>query len=152
MAVPVRMSELLERTLPPMGYEMVDCDLSASGRLVRVFIDKPGGVNVEDCAQVSSHLTHLFAAEGIDYERLEVSSPGLDRPLKKEADFVRFDGMEAKLKLREPIGNSRRVKGILRGVDSGILRLETVEGTHAIPLANIDKARLVPKIEWRSTK
>src|SRR5437764_48533 len=97
-----------------MGYEMVDCDLSASGRLVRVFIDKPGGVNVEDCAQVSSHLTHLFAAEGIDYERLEVSSPGLDRPLKKEADFVRFDGMEAKLKLREPIGNSRRVKGILR--------------------------------------
>ena len=131
---------------------MVDCDLSASGRLVRVFIDKPGGVNVEDCAQVSSHLTHLFAAEGIDYERLEVSSPGLDRPLKKEADFVRFDGMEAKLKLREPIGNSRRVKGILRGVDAGILRLETVEGTHAIPLANIDKARLVPKIEWRNTK
>jgi len=128
------------------------CDLSASGRLVRVFIDKPGGVNVEDCAQVSSHLTHLFAAEGIDYERLEVSSPGLDRPLKKEADFVRFDGMEAKLKLREPIGNSRRVKGILRGVDAGVLRLETVEGTHAIPLANIDKARLVPKIEWRNTK
>ena len=60
--------------------------------------------------------------------------------------------MEAKLKLREPIGNSRRVKGILRGVDSGILRLETVEGTHAIPLTNIDKARLVPKIEWRNTK
>ena len=144
--------ELLQRTLPALGYELVDVDVSARGKLVRVFIDKPGGVNVEDCAQVSSHLTHLFAAEGIDYERLEVSSPGLDRPLKKEADFVRFDGMEAKLKLREPIGNSRRVKGILRGVDSGILRLETVEGTHAIPLANIDKARLVPKIEWRNTK
>ncbi len=152
MAVPVRLSELLERTLPPMGYEIVDYDLSASGGLVRVFIDKPGGVDVEDCAQVSSHLTHLFAAEGVDYERLEVSSPGLDRPLKKEADFVRFDGMEAKLKLREPIGNSRRVKGVLRGVAAGVLRLETAEGTHVIPLGNIDKARLVPKIEWRNTK
>ncbi len=150
--MPVRLSELLERTLPPMGYEIVDYDLSASGGLVRVFIDKPGGVDVEDCAQVSSHLTHLFAAEGVDYERLEVSSPGLDRLLKKEADFVRFDGMEAKLKLREPIGNSRRVKGVLRGVAAGVLRLETAEGTHVIPLGNIDKARLVPKIEWRNTK
>ncbi len=150
--MPVRLSELLERTLPPMGYEIVDYDVSASGGLVRVFIDKPGGVDVEDCAQVSSHLTHLFAAEGVDYERLEVSSPGLDRLLKKEADFVRFDGMEAKLKLREPIGNSRRVKGVLRGVAAGVLRLETAEGTHVIPLGNIDKARLVPKIEWRNTK
>ena len=147
--MPARLPELLERTLPPMGYEIVDCDLSGSGRLVRVFIDKPGGVDVEDCAQVSSHLTHLLAAEGFDYDRLEVSSPGLDRPLKKEQDFVRFDGMEAKLKLREPIGNSRRVKGVLRGVDAGQLRLETAEGMCSIPLANIDKARLVPKIDWR---
>jgi ribosome maturation factor RimP len=150
--VPAKLFELLERTLPPMGYEMVDCDLSPSGRLVRVFIDKPGGVDVEDCAHVSSHLTHLFAVEGIDYERLEVSSPGLDRPLKKEADFVRFDGQEAKLKLREPIGNARRVTGVLRGVDAGVVRLETAEGMHAIPLANIDKARLVPKIEWRNAR
>ncbi len=150
--MPVRLSELLERTLPPMGYEMVDCDISAGGRFVRVFIDKPGGVDVEDCAQVSTHLTHLFAAEGVDYDRLEVSSPGLDRPLKKAEDFVRFDGMEAKLKLREPIGNSRRVKGVLRGVDAGIVRLETAEGMQTIPLANIDKARLVPKIEWRNTR
>jgi ribosome maturation factor RimP len=150
--VPVRLPELLERTLPPLGYEMVDCDLSAGGRFVRVFIDKPGGVDVEDCAQVSSHLTHLFAAEGVDYDRLEVSSPGLDRPLKKAEDFVRFDGMEAKLKLREPIGNSRRVKGVLRGVDAGVVRLETPDGMHAIRLANIDKARLVPKIEWRNSR
>ena len=152
IAVAVRLPELLERTLPPMGYEVVDCDLSAGGRLVRVFIDKPGGVDVEDCAHVSSHLTHLFAAEGVDYDRLEVSSPGLDRPLKKAEDFLRFDGMEAKLKLREPIGNSRRVKGVLRGVDAGVVRLETTEGMQTIPLANIDKARLVPKIEWRNTR
>jgi ribosome maturation factor RimP len=150
--VPARLFELLERTLPPMGYELIDCELSPSGRLVRVFIDKQGGVDVEDCAHVSSHLTRLFAVEGVDYERLEVSSPGLDRPLKKEADFVRFDGQEAKLKLREPIGNARRVTGVLRGVDAGVLRLETTEGMRAIPLANIDKARLVPKIEWRNAR
>jgi ribosome maturation factor RimP len=150
--VPARLFELLERTLPPMGYEMVDCDFSPSGRLVRVFIDKRGGVDVEDCAYVSHHLTRLFAVEGIDYERLEVSSPGLDRPLKKEADFARFDGQEAKLKLREPIGNARKVTGVLRGVVAGVVKLENADGMHSIPLANIDKARLVPKIEWRNTR
>jgi ribosome maturation factor RimP len=153
-AMQVKLHELLERTLPAMGYELVDCEMHAGGGLVRVFIDKPGGVDVEDCAQVSNHLTHLFAVENIDYGRLEVSSPGLDRPLKKEADFARFDGREAQLKLREPIGNARRLKGVLRGIDSGagVVRLETADGTHAIPLANIDKARLIPKIEWRNAR
>ena len=150
--MPEKLFDLLERTLPPMGYELVDCDLSPSSHLVRVFIDKPGGVDVEDCAFVSNHLTRLFAVESIGYERLEVSSPGLDRPLKKEADFARFDGQEAKLKLREPIGNARRVTGVLRGVVGGVVKLETAEGTHAIPLTNIDKARLVPKIEWRNAR
>jgi ribosome maturation factor RimP len=89
--------------------------------------------------------------EAIPYTRLEVSSPGLDRPLKKEADYLRFRGEQAQLKLREPIGNSRRVKGVLSGVDAGVLRLETTEGTRAIPLANIDKARLVPRIDWRKS-
>lgn len=148
----MKLGELLERTLPPMGYELVDCEMSPGGRLVRVFIDKPGGVDVEDCARVSNHLTHLFAVEGVGYERLEVSSPGLDRALKKEADYIRFHGEEAQLKLREPIGNARRVKGVLRGVEAGVLRLETADGTHAIPLANIDKARLIPRIEWRNAK
>jgi len=148
----VKLGELLERTLPAMGYELVDCETSTGGRLVRVFIDKPGGVDVEDCASVSSHLTHLFAVEGVAYERLEVSSPGLDRALKKEADYLRFRGEEAQLRLREPIGNARRVKGVLRGVEAGVLRLETAEGTHEIPLANIDKARLVPRIDWRNAK
>ena len=153
-AMPVKLHELLERTLPAMGYELVDCEMHAGGGLVRVFIDKPGGVDVEDCAHVSNHLTHLFAVENVDYGRLEVSSPGLDRPLKKEADFARFDGREAQLKLREPIGNARRIKGVLRGIDAdaGVVRLETADGTHAIPLANIDKARLIPKIQWRNAR
>ena len=66
-----------------MGYELVDWESAARGGLVRVFIDKPAGIDVEDCARVSNHLTHLFAVEQVAYERLEVSSPGLDRPLKK---------------------------------------------------------------------
>jgi ribosome maturation factor RimP len=152
MPAPVKLDDLLERTLPPLGYELVDCELSSGGRLVRIFIDKPGGVDVEDCAHVSNHLMHLFAVENVTYERLEVSSPGLDRRLKREADFARFDGQEAQLKLREPIGNARRIKGVLRGSGAGVVRLETAAGTHTIPLANIDKARLVPKIEWRNSR
>ncbi len=152
MPAVAELNELLERTLPPMGYEVVDCELLSGGRLVRIYIDKPGGVDVDDCARVSSHLTHLFAVENVAYERLEVSSPGLDRRLKKEADFARFDGQEAQLRLREPIGNARRIKGVLRGSDAGVVRLETAAGVQSIPLANIDKARLVPKIEWRNTR
>ena len=91
-----------------MGFELVDWELSPRAGLVRVFIDKPEGVDVEDCARVSNHLTHLFTVENIDYDRLEVSSPGLDRPLKKLADYARFAGEEAQLTLREPIDGARR--------------------------------------------
>ena len=102
----MNLAELLERTLPPMGYELVDWEMSPGGRLVRIFIDKPDGaasqLNVDDCARVSNQLTRLFAVENVDFDRLEVSSPGLDRPLKKAADFVRFEGAEAELKLAAP--------------------------------------------------
>jgi ribosome maturation factor RimP len=153
MAAPLlKLSDVLERTLPPLGYELVDWDHSSRSGLVRVFIDKPGGVDVEDCAQVSTHLTHLFAAEQIDYDRLEVSSPGLDRPLKKAADFARFSGEEVRLTLREAIDNARRLKGILRGVEGDAVRLDTETGPRTIALANIDRARLVPKIEWRNAR
>jgi ribosome maturation factor RimP len=150
----VNLGPVLERTLPALGYELVDWDLSARSGLVRVFIDKPEGVDVEDCARVSNHLTHLFAAENIDFDRLEVSSPGLDRPLKKAADYVRFAGEEVRLTLRAAIGNSKRMKGVLRGLDAGAdaVLVDTETGVRAIPLASIDKARLVPKIEWRKSK
>src|SRR5215471_4775406 len=109
----MNLGELLEKTLPPMGYELVDWEMSPRSRLVRVFIDKPHGVDVEDCARVSSHLTHLFAVENVDFERLEVSSPGLDRPLIKTTDFSRFAGEEVDMRVRVPVDNARRIKGIL---------------------------------------
>ena len=145
----MNLGELLEKTLPPMGYELVDWEMSPKGRLVRVFIDKPNGVDVEDCARVSRHLTRLFAVENVDFERLEVSSPGLDRPLKKPADFVRFVGEEAEIRLANPIDNARRMKGILSGLEDNAVLVLTAQGMRTVPLGDIDRARLVPRIEWR---
>jgi ribosome maturation factor RimP len=117
-----------------------------------VFIDKPGGVNVEDCAELSHHLTRLFTVENIDYDRLEVSSPGLDRPLRKAADFERFAGEEVQLKLRLPQDNARNLKGVLRGLSDGKVALDTAKGPVLVDLDNLERARLVPRIEWRSRK
>jgi ribosome maturation factor RimP len=140
--------ELLQRTLPALGYELVDVETSRGG-LVRVFIDKPAGIDVEDCARVSNHLTRLFAVENIDFDRLEVSSPGLDRPLTKLADFARFVGEEASLTLSAPVDGAKRVKGIVRGVEGDNVLVETAAGVRAFPFGTIGRARLVPRIDWR---
>lgn len=133
-----------------LGYELVDVELSNRGRMLRIFIDKPaaGGITVEDCARVSNQLARVLEVEDVDYDRLEVSSPGLDRPLKKEADFARFAGEEARLTLRVPLAGRRNFTGVMRAVAAGKLELEIEGGMVSIDLANIDKARLVPKIEF----
>ena len=131
-----------------MGYELVDWDMSARSRLVRVFIDKPNGVDVEDCARVSNHLTRLFAVEEIDFDRLEVSSPGLDRPVKQLADYARFAGQEAQLTLAAPVDGAKRIKGILRGSEGGNVLVETTAGVKSFPFGTISRARLVPAIDW----
>ena len=146
------LGDLLERTVPALGYELVDFDMSARSRLVRVFIDKPGGVDVEDCARVSNHLTRLFAVENVDFERLEVSSPGLDRPVKRLADYARFVGQEAQLTLSAPVDGARRIKGILRGTKGEDVLVETSVGVKAFPFGTITRARLVPAIDWRKGK
>jgi ribosome maturation factor RimP len=148
---------LLERTVSGLGYELVSVELSNRGRLLRVFIDKAaagalgapgGGVTVDDCVRVSNQLGRVLEVENFDYERLEVSSPGLDRSLKKEADFSRFTGEQARLTLRVPIEGRRNFTGVMRAVAQGKLQLEVEGGTVSIDLANIDKARLVPRIEF----
>ncbi|HXZ49847.1 MAG TPA: ribosome maturation factor RimP [Usitatibacter sp.] len=143
---PVREREgWLRATLEGLGYELVDLESSRSG-LLRVFIDSPRGISVDDCAAVSSHLTRLFAVEGVDYERLEVSSPGLDRPLKRLEDFARFAGREATVKLKLPRDGQRRFQGRLGGVEEGRVVLEIGGRRHHIPLEDIDRARLVPDV------
>ena len=143
------LAALLERTVPPLGYELVDWEGAPGAKLVRVFIDKQGGVTVEDCARVSNHLTRVFAVENVDFGRLEVSSPGLDRPLRKAADFERFAGHEAELRLVEPIANAKKLRGVLRGCAGDAVTVATASGEVTVPLAGIARARLVPRIEWR---
>ena len=138
--------ELLEATLDGLGYELVDVERSLRGKLLRVFIDKPEGVGVEDCVAVSNHLSRLFAVENIDYDRLAISSPGLDRPLKKTSDFIRFAGESVKLKLRVALQGQRNFVGILREVNEGVLKLEVDGKMLDLELSNLEKARLVPKL------
>ena len=136
-------ARLVETTLAGLGYELVDLEVSGRG-MMRVLMDKPGGITLEDCERVSHHLTRLFSVEGVNYERLEVSSPGLDWPLKKEADFVRFHGEKAQLKLRMPLTGRKNFIGILGKVQGGVLQLEVDGNQIPIELSNLDKARLVP--------
>lgn len=137
---------LLERSVNSLGYEMVDLEVSSRGKLLRLFIDKPEGVNIDDCVLVSNQLGNLLAVEhDIDYDRLEVSSPGLDRALKKDVDFVRFTGERAQVKLRVPIEGRKNFVGILRGLEQGELSIECEGLVQKIALANIDKARLAPE-------
>ena len=159
--------ELIEKTLSGMGYELVDLEQAARG-LVRVYIDfapqdegeaEQAGIAVEDCEKVTHQLLHVFTVENVSYERLEVSSPGLDRPLKKLAHFARFAGHEAIVKLRMPMpgaANRKSFQGVLHAPDGDKLKLE-FEGNDGsalleFTLADVDKARLVPKVDFRSRK
>lgn len=141
----MQLQALIEQAVVGLGYELVDFETSPRGRLLRVFIDRDGGISVDDCASVSHHLTRLFTVENVDYDRLEVSSPGLDRPLTKPADFARFAGQDAQIKLRIAIGNQRNFTGTLLGEDAGTVRMRCGDEEREFPLDNIEKARLVPK-------
>ena len=136
---------LIEQTVQGLDYELVDFESSPRGRLMRVFIDSPNGITVDDCATVSNQLTRIFEVGNVDYDRLEVSSPGLDRPLKKAADFERFAGQDVQLRLRMPIANQRNFAGVLQGLKDGVVTLETEKGPVEVPFEEIEKARLVPK-------
>jgi ribosome maturation factor RimP len=136
---------LIEQTVQGLDYELVDFETSPRGRLMRVFIDSPNGITVDDCATVSNQLTRIFEVENIDYDRLEVSSPGLDRPLKKAADFERFVGEDVQVRLRMPIANQRNFAGVLQGLKDGVVTLETEKGPVEVPFEEIEKARLVPR-------
>jgi len=135
----------LEKTLGSLGYELVDLEMSRGG-LVRVFIDKPGGITVDDCAKVSNHLTRVSAVEGFDYERLEVSSPGLDRPLKRLEDFARFAGRDASVRLKLPREGRRRLEGRVVGVEEGKVLIEVEGKRWSVAMTEIDRARLVPDV------
>ncbi len=141
----MQLVELIEKAVNGLGYELVDFETSPRARLLRVFIDKEAGISVDDCAAVSHHLTRLFTVENVDYDRLEVSSPGLDRPLKKAADYARFVGEDVQFKLRVAVGNQRNFRGTILGEVDGQVRFSVDGEERAFAVENIEKARLVPK-------
>ena len=143
----MRTEELIAPVVTGMGYELVDLQVSNRGGLLRLFIDKPGGIGLEDCAAVSRQLTRVLEVEGIEYDRLEVSSPGLDRPLRKAQDFARFAGQKADVRMRTADASGRRrFVGVLRGENEGRVSLELDGQTVALAIADIDRARLVPEL------
>ncbi|OZI21421.1 ribosome maturation factor RimP [Bordetella genomosp. 9] len=103
---------LTQEALSGMDVELVDVERAALG-LLRVTIDRPEGVRIEDCEQVSRQLSRVYEVENIDYKRLEVGSPGVDRPLRTEADFIRFAGQRVEVKLRQAVENRKVFTGTL---------------------------------------
>ena len=161
----MQLFDLIATTVTGLGYDLVDVERGERG-ILRVYIDFPadtveekGPITVEDCATVSHQLSHVLTVENVDYERLEISSPGLDRPVRTLADFARFAGHECTVKLRVPMpgtANRKTFTGILRGVegDKVGLEIENKDGSALLEftLAELDKARLVPQVDFRSRK
>ncbi len=144
------LNALLETTVVGLGYELVDIEMSPRGRTIRIFIDLPdkeNGVDVDDCARVSNQLSRLLDVENVDYDRLEISSPGLDRVVKNPEDFQRFVGHDIQIKLRIPQGGRRNFQGELIGLTDGKVGLRLEKDDVELEFTNIEKARLVPRFD-----
>ncbi|MGH8481415.1 MAG: ribosome maturation factor RimP [Nevskiaceae bacterium] len=143
---------MLEPLVQTMGYELVLLEFSPhkGSAMVRLFIDAPGGITLGDCERVSREVEGVLDVEDPVPQnyRLEVSSPGLDRPLVKPAHFDRFAGLVAKVQLVAPKDGRRKFQGVLKGVKDGRVVLDTADaGTVELALDQIERARLVPDYE-----
>lgn len=157
----------IETTVRGLGYELVDAEKGAGG-LLRVFIDHvaPEGsaqrfITVDDCEKVTRQLQHVLEVEGCAYQRLEVSSPGLDRPLKKATDYQRFAGEQVELTLKMPFKGRKKYRGELQVRDGGWrLALDAAEGGDGeaarqaldFSLEEVREARLVPVIDFKGRR
>ena len=126
----------------------MDCERVSGANLLRILIDKDGGVTVDDCALVSNHLIRLFEVEGVSYDRLEVSSPGLDRPLITHEDYERFKGELVSVQTNLPINGRKNFKGVLRGLNAEQEVVISIENDQhiSIDIREIKRTKLVPKI------
>jgi len=143
--------KLLEPAVERLGYELADLEvrLGGKGGLIRVFIDKAEGIDLDDCEKVSRAVSALLDVEDPvpgNYN-LEVSSPGLDRKLTKVEHFQRFEGETVKVQMRFPIEGRRRFRGTLVSSDDENIVVEVDGESHSLPLKTIDTARLVPVVE-----
>jgi ribosome maturation factor RimP len=147
--------DLLEPVIAGLGYELVEIEYQPNPKhgVLRIFIDKAQGITLDDCKQVSDQVSALLDVEDPipGQYNLEVSSPGLDRPLRTVEDYERFTGEIARIRLGMPIGGQRNFKGRLAGVEDDAIRLDCEGGQVTLPLASIDKARLVPNFDTKNT-
>jgi ribosome maturation factor RimP len=153
----------VDRTVSGLGYELVDLERSGGG-LLRVFIDRLAGrsypdggqaVTVEDCEAVTRQLQHVLEVENFDYARLEVSSPGLDRPLKKPQDYARFAGSEVDVTLRMPVDGRKKFRGrLLAEGDAWRVVFNDGKGDQALDftLDEVRETRLVPVLDFKGRK
>src|SRR5271157_20212 len=146
-----KIREMAERVATSEGLYLVDVELKGgnSNALLRIYIDKSGGVSHADCALVSEQLGVMLDVEDVFPGRytLEVSSPGLDRKLTNPRDFTYFVGRRARLVLKDPIGNQKVLEGRLAGFENGRVRLDLGDqGLQELDLANIRKAQLVVEL------
>ena len=140
-------NEIIERVTAREGLELVHWETVGPRNhfVLRIFIDKPGGVNLGDCERVSNQVGMLFDVEDVipNQYTLEVSSPGIERGLYKQADYERFSGSRVKLKTTEPVNGQRNFKGTLLGINGDIISLEAdVAGRIEIPFEQIAKANI----------
>lgn len=145
---PERLWVLIEPIVEGMGYELVGVAYSGGprGGLLRVYIDHPTGIGVDDCERVSHQVSGVLDVEdpiATKYS-LEVSSPGLDRPLFRRGDYERFAERPVKLRLATPIGGRRNFSGVLRGLRNGNVLIDEEGTEHLLPLEQIEQAHLVP--------
>lgn len=139
----MKIKDILETTITGLGYEFVDVEITPA-KIIQVFADKEGGINVDDCVIISNQLSKVFLVEEIDYNRLEISSPGLERPLKKIEDFTRFKGRLCKLKTLELIDNQKVFQGYIKVVNGNKITLELLDNKEIIiDFTEISRARLI---------
>lgn len=147
MDVAAHLEGLLKDVVELDGVELVYVEYRPEGSpsVLRIYIDKPGGVSLQDCERVSKQASALLDEENLILRRyvLEVSSPGIERPLFREADYRRFVGKEIRLITTETIEDRRKFTGLIRTFSEGILRLEFDGETYQIPFSKIRKANLV---------
>ena len=141
----IDLEALIEKNVSKLGYELVDLEIVNRGELLRIFIDKPSSITIDDCVDVTNQLKHILTVEeDISFDRLEVSSPGTNRVIKKLKDFERFKGEKIKIKTRAPIEERRNFAGILHGLEKDLILIEFNNTLVKIELDNIEKARLDP--------
>ena len=158
---------LTQQSLASMDIELVDVERAALG-LLRVTIDRSDGVRVEDCEQVSRQLSRVYEVENIDYRRLEVGSPGVDRPLKTEADFVRFIGERVEVKLRQAVDGQKVFLGALVAVDAATEIADSVDAVKRFGIefeakkdevrrvtfmfSDVERGKLEPVLDFKGIK